>query len=270
LRPKPACLLVSVFLMAAATAQELKVYSEFRRIDPYGNIVTPDRGGRVREILSPPAARNSFASFRIAVTPRANTPTWLYIQQNPTVFKVSIYRELYVKAGKEWIPDGLQSVKTPCYLMLPEPPPGIPNQTTQSYWVDLWTPATARVDRVRVEALIKSGEDWIVYPMEVRVAPAVLPPAPGGAAPVLNIAQPLAANAVAVLAKCPVNRAPRSGATVRHHVLRNARQLKAYLDQNPALFQEFETDLNCDFHDRKLFDPEAILNLRQKVFTNRN
>ena len=56
-----------ILLTGVLCAQTIQVYSEFRRVDPYGKIVPADQGGKPREILSPLLARNSHATFHIVV-----------------------------------------------------------------------------------------------------------------------------------------------------------------------------------------------------------
>ena len=217
----------------AAQDASINVYSEFRRIDPFGRIVTPDRGGNPREILSPAVARNAYASFRIAVKLPKNTPTWLYIQQNPELFGVRLYREQYTKVRQEWIPDGLQPVKAPAFVILPDLASPIAGQNTQSYWLDLWVPGDAPVDRVRVQVVIKAGEDWIQYPMEVRVVGSVaegLTPLPM-AMPALR--GPITGAWLAGWTALP-GPAREGPLTVRRVVMRNARQDRALAEAASA------------------------------------
>jgi hypothetical protein len=160
-------------------AQSLRVLSEFQRVDPFGEVVAADRTPQPREILSPGVARNAFASFQIAATVPERTPFFLFVQTNPPdIFQISLYEELYVKTGAGWIPDALQPAKVPAFGALPYLPSPIPKQTTLSYWLDLWVPADASVQRVRLEVLMKIGSGWVMYPMEVRVLPAVVPTVP--------------------------------------------------------------------------------------------
>jgi hypothetical protein len=154
----------------------MRVVSEFQRVGPLGEVVAADRVAQAREILSPAVARNAYASFRIAVEIPPDTPYFLYVQSNPTdFFEVTLYKELYVKAGDEWIPDVLQESKIPAFGSLPYLPAPIPGQNTVTYWVDLHVGADAPVRRVRLEALMKIGNRWVTYPMEVRVIDAVVP-----------------------------------------------------------------------------------------------
>src|ERR1017187_5385935 len=56
---------------AIAAAQTVTVYSEFTRVDPFGQVVRADRGANEpREILSPAIARNALSSFHVVVEGR--------------------------------------------------------------------------------------------------------------------------------------------------------------------------------------------------------
>jgi hypothetical protein len=151
----------------------LELYSEFQRIDPFGRIVPPDQGAQPREINSPAVARNSHASFHLAVTLPENASAHLYIQQNPEIFEPTVYRELFVETPRGWIPDALQLVKLPHLMTLPDAG-GPPGQTTQVFWIDLWIPPETPVQRVRVEAVIAVGDRWLQHPLEVRVMQATV------------------------------------------------------------------------------------------------
>ena len=168
--------LIFLLLAGPVHAQALRVFSEFERVDPFGEVVAADRTPHPREILSPGVARNAFASFQIAATVPEREPFFLYIQANPAdVFEISLYEELYSKTSAGWIPDALEPVKLPAFGMLPYLPMPIAGQNTVSYWMDIWVPAKTEVRRVRLEVLLKIGRGWVVYPMEVRVMPAMAP-----------------------------------------------------------------------------------------------
>ena len=166
--------LCSLLACGLLPAQELKVWSEFQRIDPFGEVVAVDRVEHPREILSPAVARNAFVSFHVAVTVPENTPSFLYLQQNPEWLKITVYKEEFHQTPGGWIPDALTQVSAPCTIILPEPNP-IPGQTTVVYWMDVWVPEQTPLGRMRLQAVLKSGELWIVYPMEMRVVDAVTP-----------------------------------------------------------------------------------------------
>ena len=167
-----------VFLLLAGPVhpQSLRVLSEFQRVDPFGDVVAVDRMANPREILSPAVARNAFASFHIAVSVPEREPFFVYVQTNPAnLFEISIYEELYVKTGAGWIADALEPTKLPAFGTLPYLPLPIQGQITVSYWLDVWVPKETPVRRVRLEVLLKVGQGWMMYPMEVRVTPAVVP-----------------------------------------------------------------------------------------------
>jgi hypothetical protein len=148
-------------------------------VDPFGNVVSVDRTPQPREVLSPAVARNAFASFHIAATAPEREPFFVYVQTNPPdIFQITLYKELYVKTDAGWIPDVLEQVKLPAFDTLPYLPQPIPGQNTVCYWMDIWVPAKTEVQRVRLEVLMKVGRGWIMYPMEVRVTPAVAPTIP--------------------------------------------------------------------------------------------
>ena len=166
--------LCSLLACGLLPAQSLKIWSEFQRIDPFGEPVAVDRVEYPREILSPAVARSAFASFHLAVTVAENTPSFLYIQQNPEWLKIALYKEEFQQTTQGWIPDALTPVHVPATVILPEPDP-IAKQTTVVYWLDLWVPEHTPVERMRVQAVLKSGDLWLVYPMELRIAEAVVP-----------------------------------------------------------------------------------------------
>jgi hypothetical protein len=168
-------LAAGVLLVGVLPAQEIKIWSEFQRIDPFGKVVAVDRVDHAREILSPAVARNAWASFHLAVSIAENTPSFLYVQQNPESFQITVYKEQFTRTADGWIPDRLSEVKAPCPLLLPDLSDPIPRQNTVVYWLDVWVPAKTAVGRVRVEAVLQSGGLRLVYPMEVRVTSAMVP-----------------------------------------------------------------------------------------------
>ncbi len=170
-----ASVLLCVALSPALDAQTLQVFSEFQRVDPYGEILPIDRARNRREILSPAVARNAFFSFQIAVTAPPNTNYFLYVLTNPSdLFRVTLYQEQFVQRNERWIPDALEPVRLPCFGTMPDAELGLSDQTTRLYLLDVWVPPETLVRRVRLEVLLKTG-GWVVAPMEVRVVAARVP-----------------------------------------------------------------------------------------------
>jgi len=136
----------------AAWSQPLRVYSEFARIDAAGKVTAP---AEPREILSPAIVRNGYSSFQVVVDVPKGTPYQLYIAQNP---ENSVVVTLYRENG-----DKLEPVTQPAS-----------GDTTQVFWMDLWTARDAPVARIKVEPQLHVNNDWVIYPMEARVMEATV------------------------------------------------------------------------------------------------
>lgn len=173
----------------------VRVYSVLQRIDPFGNVVSADRarrpGVKPREILSPTIGRNSHLTLHVAVTVPEGDNFTLYIGQNPDdYFRVTLYKETYVKQGDEWIPDGLAPVTLPYAGRLPDTGDGIPGQTTVTFLMDVWAAPGAGVQRTKLEPELYTDGRWIIYPMEVRVVEATVPEHAAAGVPVAPVAEP--------------------------------------------------------------------------------
>ena len=167
-------------LAAGAWAQSLRVYSEFQRIDPFGAVVAADRAERPREILSPAVARSAYATFQVVVTVPAGSQFSLYVAQNPEdAVRVTAYLPTFVKLGNAWIPDGLEPLRLSEVHQVLNPVRQVPGQTVTVVWLDLWVAPDAPVRRTRFEVQLFVGEQWIIYPMELRIIAPVVP-APRG------------------------------------------------------------------------------------------
>lgn len=117
--------------LSAQTVQ-IRIYSEFQRVDPFGEILAADRAQSPREILSPAVVRNAFASFHVVVTAPANESYFLAAQANPeNILRWTLYEEKFAKHGDAWIPDALDEARPPYYGVIPDPQMSIPGQTTR-------------------------------------------------------------------------------------------------------------------------------------------
>ncbi len=214
--------------VAGPLAAQLTVYSEFQRVDPFGNVVAADRAERPREILSPAVPRNAWTSFHVAVEVRDSRPVFLYTQQNPDQLEVTLYRERFVKTAAGWIPDALVKVaNNPATAILPDVENPIPGQNTVVYWLDIWAPPTVPAGRMRFEVVLKSGDRWIMHPMEIRIMQATVPPSFGKPGPVPAVTARADAALLGLL-RGRLCGAPMSGRpaplTVRDLLRRNAMQ----------------------------------------------
>jgi hypothetical protein len=170
-------LLFAALLPAAAAGPlEVRIYSDLKRIGPDGSVVEADSLGRPREIISPAVPRQAFTSFRIVVSAPAGKHYSLFLGENPeNVLQTTLYQETWTQAGKSWIPDGLRKVTVPYQGMFPDPSLGPEQQSVQTFWLDVYAPSQAPIRRIRLEVQLNSGDDWIIYPMEVRVESLVSP-----------------------------------------------------------------------------------------------
>jgi len=158
-------------------AESLRIYSEFRRIDPFGEIVAADQGGRVREILSPGLPRNAYTSFLLAVTIPQGGQYWLHFAQNPAnSLLLNLYRLRYQKAGSQWVPDRMEPAIFPYQGTIPEAGIEFRGQTTSLFVMDVRVAPRTTIRRIRLEAQIELGGRWTIYPLEVRIIPAIVPP----------------------------------------------------------------------------------------------
>jgi hypothetical protein len=158
-----------------ALAQEIRVFPDLQRIDPYGKVITADRGSRINhEILSPALPRNTSSSFHIAVEAPQGVPYWLYIGLNPeNAIPFTLYREIFEKNDKgEWVPDKLVKLELPYNGLVPDK--NIPGQTTEVFLLDVQIPRDAVVRRMKIEPQMWIPDRWITYPMEARIVPAQL------------------------------------------------------------------------------------------------
>jgi hypothetical protein len=172
------------------SAQKLYVYSPLTRIDPFGKIVKADRGQRPpRHILSPGVPRNAYSSLRVVVELDKPGSFHLDIGQNPdNAVGATLYKEVFAQTPDGWVPERLVKVLIPYAGTIADfhLPAAVPGQTTSSgttvpqvqpvakvvtFWLDMWVDAKAAVDRVKVEPQLwaASIDDWVVYPMEVRI-----------------------------------------------------------------------------------------------------
>ena len=171
----PRLALIVAVLVRTAVGQDIRIFSEFERFDPFGHILPVDRAIEPREILSPAMTRNGHLSVHLIVTGASGTNYFIYIAANPPgILELTLYREHFVRCGEEYCPDWLTQIDSPSFGAIPESVRELPGQTARAYLLDIHAPADAVPRRVRVEALLKIGT-WIVAPMEVRIVAPVIP-----------------------------------------------------------------------------------------------
>ncbi|MBM3792732.1 MAG: hypothetical protein FJW31_01435 [Acidobacteria bacterium] len=204
------------------TAQTVAAHflSEFRRPGPDGEIVAADAVGTPREIISPAIVRGGYTSFYIVVTGPPKSAFDLFIQTNPTgVLRPALF-----------------GINAPGENALMPIPKGELNskfneQGVAVFWLDIFTPATTPVRRIRIEAQVHHSSNWIITPLELRVQAATVP---ASVAPSIapRAAGHSAAGAIALLDQVWCNRAAAKSASppgdasksIRAKILRNAGQ----------------------------------------------
>lgn len=225
----------ALLLAGAACAQPMKVYTEFQRIDPFGNVIPADRAETPREVLSPALARNAWASYFVVLRPPAGGGWYAYVAQNPeNAVEVRAYRPVYEKHGELWIPDALEPLPI-SESRLPDMAPQVPGQTIIPVWLELYVAPGAQVRRTRLEIQLHMGDHWVIYPMELRIQQARVPDTGSGQEQVAAVERPASATAEGPLrdylcgSRPAANGSARDGApaTIRSAILRNARQDEA-------------------------------------------
>lgn len=232
--------LILSMLAAAASAQTVQVYSEFARLSESGAVISP---AEPREILSPAVPRNAFSTFQVAIETPPGTKYSVFLGQNPLdAVKATLYR----RNGDKLEPVGL-------------PYGGV---SSQVFWLDIWVDAAAPVRRVKVEPQVFIDDDWVSYPMEVRVSDMVMPDRPASSAVVASPLEMANAFLCGGKARPIVSRTP-VGAELQ---FRNARQDVALLAQSsPAQREEARKIIGgCG---PTPADPEVYLRLRDLFFS---
>jgi hypothetical protein len=167
-------LLLSCLIALRLAAQTLELHSEFLRVDPQGHVLAVDAAEQPRELISPAVVRNGFASFHIVVrSDRLNY--FLFVGTNPAgVLRAALYKEEFANIGGTWVPDALKPVHSPDFGVIPDPEAMIEGQRARAYLLDVWVPPETPAGKVRLEVQLKAG-GWTIWPMEVRVLPALVP-----------------------------------------------------------------------------------------------
>ena len=202
--------------LAAALLVDLRVSSEFQRVDVHGSIALPDRGAAPRELLSPAAARNSFLTLHAAVTGAPGAIYWLATQSNPPGrLRVNVYR----LTARDGIYDVLgPPARSASQIFAVLPPGGV-----DAWLIDVWVPADLPAETMRFEVLTRTAT-WRIAPMELRIQEAVVPAIGVAHAPfdLPPVRAPADASAWAALASA--RRVAPPPANVRAIIYRNALQ----------------------------------------------
>jgi hypothetical protein len=164
--------------ITTAAAADLKLLPEHVRSDPFGAVVARDRAGAVEPArsLTLEAPRAAYVSCRILVAKPEGGPYRLDVK---SPLAVDLFREWYhlLPARKLYSPDALVPVRLPLESQMPQPDNRVAKQSVQSYWLDIWVPASARPGRYIVAVTLDSAGVTSRADVEVRVFDAVVPDA---------------------------------------------------------------------------------------------
>ncbi|MGE5570224.1 MAG: hypothetical protein ACM3S5_14405 [Rhodospirillales bacterium] len=235
-------LFLAAVIAGGLRAQSVRVYTELQRVDPFCAVVAADKAERSREVLSPALARNGYATFQAVISGLEGRQYSLFLGQNPEgSVQVAAYRPVWVKRNDTYIPDGLEPLTiTDNGEVVDDSAEHVEGQTCRVIWLDLWVPPDSPVRRTRFEVQLNVGGQWVIYPMELRISPAIAPPAAKGSfEPLPPPEAPAAETAARVLHAylCGAHGGENEEGplTVRRLIRRNARQdmaLARSLEQN--------------------------------------
>lgn len=161
-------------ISAVCAGADLRLLPEYQRPDPFGGIVTPDRGadgfdGKLT------GARGGFVSVQVVVS--SATPAAFRLSIT-SPFPADLYREwfhLHASEGR-YYPDALIPFSSGDAAAIPAPDNRIPKQSAQAYWVDFWIPADARPGDYSATVTLSGDGEPRSLPVAITVVPPVIPP----------------------------------------------------------------------------------------------
>ena len=252
-----ALLIVSIAELSAQT-MSARFLTEFRRVGADGEIVAADAIGTPREIISPALIRNGYTSFHLVVTGPPGASFMLYIASNPDrVLRPVLHRVIGA--------DRLEPLKTL------NDSGKFNDKGVSLYWLDVWTPGPTPVRRIRLEAQLNMGQDFVITPLELRVLAGVVP---AQAAPAVNARRPghAAASSFVLLDQtlCGAAAEPRAPAagdalSIMGKIMRNAGQ-DMLLARKLGAAAAADTKNWCGPAAVDRTNPESYLSIRDAVW----
>jgi hypothetical protein len=167
---------------------KLRVFPEFLRVDPFGQIVKADSAADATPALNQwqrhrsiqlEGARGGYISFHLDVELHGSTDYTLTLSLAPGygAIQADVYREWFhfLERDKSYYPDALIPVRLPYSSRLPEPDNRIAGQRTQAFWVDIWIPESIPAGLYRGRAVLRAGGRSTTLALELKVLPAAVP-----------------------------------------------------------------------------------------------
>lgn len=170
---------LAIMAMAAAAvcaAADLTVLPAHVRVDPSGQVLKADQGAGAAPARSlvVESARAAHVSCRVVVTSAAPVSYTLSVAGG---LEAELFREWFHFAPKQkgYFADALVPAALPAAGQLPAEDNRVDGQTAQSYWLDLWVPANARVGAETITLTLTAGGKKSTALVELRVLDAVVP-----------------------------------------------------------------------------------------------
>jgi hypothetical protein len=169
--------------MAGKRPWALWACGEFCGVLPDGRVkpsdLTKGRHWRVEagQRLALHAPRNGWLSFRAVV--EGGGAFALTCETAGGEIVCDLYREFYHKMADkaEWYGDALVPVEPGAALQLPDPDNQAPDQSAQSFWVDLFVPAEAKVGTHSGRLVLKAGGETLAIDLALDVLDLTYPDA---------------------------------------------------------------------------------------------
>ncbi|HLK18067.1 MAG TPA: hypothetical protein VKT81_03890, partial [Bryobacteraceae bacterium] len=164
-----------IAITATCHSADLTALPEYRRPDPFGAVVSADRAAHISpsHSIALETARAAYVSFHLAVSLPNAGDYRLEINPFPTGsgLHVELYREWlhYLPSTKNYYPDALIPISPSYHSRLPEPDNRIPKQTTQAFWLDIWTAANAKPGEYETTAHLHADGKTIQLPIQLKV-----------------------------------------------------------------------------------------------------
>lgn len=173
-----------LLLGRGAYGAQLQALPEFLRPDPFGGIVTADRGqsnllGSVYDrhhAVALEGGRGGYVSFQLVVSSAKPAGYTLSVRFTGPV-QADLFREWfhYTLPQKTYYPDALVPVQSPYRAQLPDLDNHIANQTARAFWVDLWIPPDAAPGIYSGSATLEVSGKRSSLPIKLKVIAAVIP-----------------------------------------------------------------------------------------------
>lgn len=182
-------ILLLVPVTATLCGQVLHLSTEFRRPDPFGNIVAADwnrdtsKSGYLpeKEPLRLETARGGYVSFQLVPVLRDEGDYTLHctFADIGKSVQVDLYKAWFhrLKDSGAYIPDALIPISNPYSGRMPDPENKIPNQTAQSFWIDLYVPEASKPGIYKGLAILQSGRKRLKREIFLTIRETIVPSA---------------------------------------------------------------------------------------------